>query len=245
MEAERRSSSLSLLIDIIDRPTETLSQVAANPRWRWVWPTAINVLSIAVYLALAAPYLQEAARKAAMLQLSSMPAEQAAAAQEQIMRFTSMPVIVGSSAVTALVSMALGWVLAAGILYFGSLIAGEDLHFGSVFAIMPWAWLPFALRSFVQGAWIAWQGRLITTPGLSGLVATGDQMQDARNLVFTLLSQIDLFAAWHLVLIYAGLRGLTRMRPSKAAWLTATYAAISLAVRLVPALIGRAFLPGA
>jgi hypothetical protein len=218
--------------------------VAETPRWRWVWPTLLSIASIVVYLALAAPYLQKAAQQAAMQQLNTLPAEQAANAQEQITRFTSLPVVVGGAAVSAVIGLALSWLIAAAILYFGSLIAGEDLTFGQVFAITPWLWLPFALQGFVQAGWTTLRRELIMAPGLSGLVATGDQLEDARNLTFNLLSQVDLFAAWHVVLVYAGLRGLTRMGAAKAIWLTAVYAVLSLAVRLIPVLIGRAFTPG-
>ncbi len=244
MQVESQASSLSLLVSVIDRPTEALARVAESPRWRWVWPTLLSIASIAVYLALAAPYLQKAAQQAAMQQLSTLPAEQAAAAQEQITRFTSLPVVVGGAAVSAVLGLALSWLIAAAILYFGSLIAGEDLNFGQMFAITPWLWLPFTLQGFVQAGWTALRRELLTTPGLSGLVATGNQMEDARSLMFNLLSHVDLFAAWHVVLVYAGLRGLTRMRATKAMWLTVIYAALSLAVRLIPVLIGRAFTPG-
>ncbi|HEY65459.1 MAG TPA: hypothetical protein G4O02_12910 [Caldilineae bacterium] len=245
METTDRVRSLPLLVGIVDRPAETLSQVARSPRWRWLWPTALLVASIVIYFAVAAPYLQQEARRAAALQLEALPADQMAAAQASMERFMSLPFILVSSILSALAGTVISWVIAAGILYFSSLLAGEDLDFGRTFAIIPWTWLPFALRGFVQAAWVAWRGELIAAPGLSGLVATGDRLQDARSLSFALLSQIDLFALWHLILIYAGLRGLARMRAGKAAWLTAAYAVINLAVRLIPVLIGRAFMPGA
>lgn len=179
-----------------------------------------------------------------MLQLNSMPAEQAAAAQAQMERFMTAPVIAGSAAINAILGTLIGWLIAAAILYFGCLIVGEDLAFGQVFAVTPWLWLPFALQGFVQTAWVGFTGALITTPGLSGLVATGDPLKDARSWSFALLSRVDLFGLWHIALVYAGLRGLTRMRIGKAMWLTAIYAALSLAVRLIPAMIGRAFAPG-
>jgi hypothetical protein len=170
-----------------------------------------------------------------------MSAEQAIAAQEQMERFMTLPIIVGGSAINAVLGTGGGWLIAAAILYFGCLIAGEDLTFGRVFAITPWLWLPFALQGFVQAAWVGFTGALITTPGLSGLVATGNPLEDARNFDFALLSHVDLFALWHVVLVYAGLRGLTGMRAGKAIGLTAAYAALSLVVRLIPVLIGRAF----
>ena len=244
MVADQGVSSLALLVSLIDRPAETLRQVAATPRRRWVLPLLLSLASIGVFLGLAAPYMQKMAEQAARLQLSTMPPEQAAAAEQQIARFTSLPMIVGSGAVTSVIGVLLSWVIAAAILYFSCLIAGEDLTFEQMIAIAPWLWLPFALQGFVQAAWVAATGQMITAPGLSALVASGNQMQDARSIPFALLSRIDLFAAWHIVLVYAGLRGLTHMRAPKAVTLTAIYAILSLAIRLIPTLIGRAFTPG-
>ena len=241
MEAEARISSLSLLVSIIDRPAEALAQVARTPHLRWIWPTSLCMASIVAFLAVAAPHLVQMAREAAVLQLSFMSAEQAIAAQEQMERFMTLPMIAGGSAINSLLGTGVGWLIAAALLYFGCLIAGEDLTFGQVFAIMPWLWLPFALQGFVQAAWVGFTGTLITTPGLSGLVATGNPLEDARNLNFALLSRVDLFALWHVVLVYAGLRGLTEIGAGKAIGLTAIYAALSLVVHLIPVLIGRAF----
>ncbi|MCD6290053.1 MAG: YIP1 family protein [Anaerolineae bacterium] len=243
METHEQDHSLSLLIGIIDQPIRTLARVAESPRWRWVWPTLLMLFSIAVYLGVAVPYLQQEARKAAMLQLANMPSAQAATAQARVEQFTRLSFIVGSAAFSSIIGMLVGWVVAAGILYFSSLMAGEDLNFSSVFAIMPWLWIPFALRNVVQAVWVAWHKGLITAPGLSWLVATGDEIKDARNLTFSLLSQMDFFAAWHIVLVYAGLRAITRMNARKAFRLTSTYVVLSLGVRLLPTLIGRAFMP--
>jgi hypothetical protein len=241
MAFERGVSSLALLASIVDRPTDALAQVTATPQRRWLLPTFLIILSIAVYLAFAAPYLQKATLEAARLQLNTMPADQAAAAEQQMARFTSLPMITGSTAVTALIGTLISWLVAAALLYFTTLISGEDITFGQMFSLAPWLWLPYALQGFVQAAWVAVQRGLILAPGLSGLVTTGNLVEDSRNLTFALLSRIDLFALWHVVLVYAGLRGLTRMGATKAVVLTVIYAALSLAVHLAPTLIARAF----
>lgn len=245
MAVQTSRSSLALLVSLVDRPSETLAEVAQNPRLRWVWPTILNLASIGLYMGLAAPYLVDAARKAMLLQISQMPPSQAEVVQAQMERFTSLPFVVGSGTISAVLGLFVAWVLAAAILYFGCLIAGEDLTFNTVMALVPWTWMPFALRGMVQAAWTAMRRELIQTPGLSALVSSGNPMADARNPMFAVLSQVDLFALWHLILIYAALRAATRMRTNKAAWLVGVYAVLSVLARLIPVMIGRAFGAGA
>ena len=62
--------------------------------------------------------------------------------------------------------------------------------------------------------------------------------------VYQLLAHVDLFTAWHLVLIYAALRGGAALERSRAFWLTVIYAIVSLALRIIPGLVTGALLPG-
>jgi hypothetical protein len=83
----------------------------------------------------------------------------------------------------------------------------------------------------VQAAVVAAQRSLIVNQGLSYLVSVGDPLKDARNVAYVLLSQVDLFSLWHLVLVYAASRALFRFGRNKAVLVTALYAAINLLFR--------------
>lgn len=243
-----RRSSLALLPGIVDEPAKTMSEVAAHPRWRWVLPLVLILAGLALSIALSGPLqVKEAVRQMneqLQSQLSQVPAEQAEAARAQVARFTQPIFILGASALGRLVALALAWVLAAAILYFSGLIVGADLTFGGLFAMVPWAWLPFALRDMAQGVFAAITGSLLVNPGLSPLVAQANMRANAANPVYQILAHIDLFTAWHLVLIYAALRGGASLERSKAFWLTVIYAVLSIALRIIPGLVSGALLPG-
>jgi hypothetical protein len=121
--------------------------------------------------------------------------------------------------------------LGAGILYFLSLVSGGEGEFGPTLGATLWAWTPFGLRPLVQAAVVAAQRGLIVNQGLSYLVSVGDPLKDARNVAYVLLSQVDLFSLWHLVLVYAASRALFRFGRNKAVLVTALYAAINLLFR--------------
>ncbi len=243
-----RRSSWALLPGIVDEPVKTMSQVAAHPRWRWVAPLMVILAGLALSLALSGPLqVKEAVRQMneqLQSRLSQVPAEQAETARAQVARFTQPIFILGASALGRLVALALAWVLAAAILYFAGLIVGADLSFGGLFATVPWAWLPFAVRDMAQGAFAALTGSLLVNQGLSPLVAQANMQANMANPVYQMLAHIDLFTAWHLVLIYAALRGGASLERSKAFWLTVIYAVLSLVLRIIPGLVSGALLPG-
>lgn len=243
-----RRSTLALLPAIIDEPVATMAQVASFARWRWLLPITMMLIGLAVSIALSGPLqVKEAVTQMNVQlqsQLSQVPAEQAAAARAQVERFTQPVFILGAGAAGKIVSVVLAWLLAAAILYFAGLIAGADLNFGRMFATIPWAWLPFALRDMAQGVFTAMTGSLLVNQGLSPLVAQATARANMASPVYQLLAHVDLFTAWHLVLIYAALRGGAALERSKAFWLTVIYAILSLALRIIPGLVTGALLPG-
>jgi len=238
-----RRSAWALLPGIVDQPTKTLGNLTSFPDSRWLLPTLLIVVALILLAIVAGPYQAEEARRRIQLSMSNMTPEQATAVSGQLERLSSPTIVIGGSIITGLLGLVTAWLIASALLYFGGLIGGSDLNFGPVWRIIPWTWLPFGLRSLVQAGWIAYQQKLIPYPGLSGLVATGDPMTDAKRPLFALLGQMDLFGLWHLVLIYAALRGGLRLSRNTAIWLTGIYAVISLGFRLGPALLARAFMP--
>ena len=130
--------------------------------------------------------------------------------------------------------------MSAGILYFLGLVAGGEASFAQSFAILAWSWLPYSLRNLVMAAYVAYSGQLINQ-GLSFLVATGDQTKDAANWLYSLLSQIDLFYLWHLILVVVGLATVGRFSKAKATIVGLIYLAVTTALSLVPTLIGTLF----
>jgi len=242
-ETRQRSHSFSLLVSLIDRPATALAEIAAYPRWRWVLPVVLLVGTMIASTVLTGPLMVKEAQQAAQQQLATLSPEQAKMVQAQMARFQQPRVLLAMAIGTGLIGLLLAWLLASAILYFSVLIGGGELDFNSLFATLPWTWLPFALRDAVQTGYILYQRKLIANPGLSYLVSTGKRTEDARNLLYNVLARVDLFTLWHLVLIFVVLWVLPRFSKRKAFVLTLVYAALSLGLRLLPVLLGRAFMP--
>ncbi|MDH7485861.1 MAG: YIP1 family protein [Anaerolineae bacterium] len=240
---ERRPDSFSLLVSVIDRPAMALAEIAARPRWRWVLPVVLLVGAMVASAVLTSPLTSELAQRVTEQQLATLPAEQAELARAQVARLQQPSVMLAMSIGTGLLGLILSWLLASAILYFSVLIAGGDVNFNALFATLPWVWLPFALRDVVQTAYVLYRNALIVNPGLSYFVSTGKPVQDAQNLLYTVLGHMDLFTLWHLGLVFALLWVLPRFSRGKAFLLTLLYAALSLGLRLLPTLLGRAFMP--
>lgn len=227
-----------LLLGIVDRPTATFKAVLARRTWRmWAVPLLMLFLCFTVMTVIGAPYGVEIARQQMQRQLDSMPPEQAEAAGPQIETFTSLPFILATGLGVGTIALIVGIVVQAALLYFTALVAGGEVEFGPVFTMSVWTRWPSALRSLVQAGYMILAKRAIQYPGLASLVATGDLMKDGQNPLVALLGRIDLFWLWHLLLVVLGLAVVARFSRSKALVLTVVYAALSLAIAVIPSLL--------
>jgi hypothetical protein len=227
-----------LLIGIVDRPTATFEAVLARRKW-WMWavPLLMVLLCMAFMMVVRTPYDMEIAQQQLERQLASMPPDQAEAARAGAETFMSFPVRLAMGLIVANIMLLIGVVGQAAILYFGALVAGGEVEFGSVFTMSTWTRLPMALYFLVQAVFMLVAQRAVNSPGLSALVATGDLLEDAQNPLFTLLGRLDPFWLWHLFLVVVGLSAVARFSRVKSLVLTIVYAALTLALTAVPTLL--------
>jgi len=235
------ASLLSTFVDIIANPGLAFQRLVRYQQRSWWLPLLLALIAPILYLWLNLDRTVEQARQQLELQLSAMPADQVEAARAMAERFMQPNAVMISGAISALLGLAVGLGISLLILYFGAALFGASPRGSELWPAVAWTWLPFALRGFVQSAWSAANQVLIQYPGLSYLVATGDLAADNRNLLFVALSQIDLFALWHVALVYVLLRVVTRLGNSSALVLTVLYAIINIALRLLPAFAGSIF----
>jgi hypothetical protein len=239
-DTEDRMNLWQLLVSIIDRPAATMSYVGKKPGWAWVTPAFLVLVGLVVFSVVTAPLTSELALRQVQEQMASMPPQQAEQMANQIERFTSPPVVAGFSIVGGLITLAVIWLVWAGVLYFLGLVAGGEASFTQSFALLAWSWLPYFLRHLNLAAYVAYSGQLINQ-GLSFLVATGDQTKDAANWLYVLLSQFDLFYLWHLVLVVVGLAAIGRFSKTKATIVGLIYLAVTTALSLVPVFVRTLF----
>jgi hypothetical protein len=227
-----------LLFGIIDRPAATFKAVLARRKWyMWAVPLLVVLLCMAFMMVVRTPYDMEIAQQELERRLATMTPEQAEAARAGMETFMSFPVRLAMGLITAIIMLLIGVVVQAAILYFGALVAGGEVEFGSVFTMSTWTRLPMALYFLVQAVFMVIAQRALNAPGLSSLVATGDLMKDAQNPLFTLLGRLDPFWLWHLFLIVVGLSVAARFSRVKSLVLTLVYVVVSLAVTTLPTLL--------
>lgn len=228
-----------LLFGIIDQPVSTFEAIRAQRKW-WMWavPLLFIFVAMAVMIVINMPYTMELAREQADSRLASLPAEQAEAARAAMETSLSFPVMLASSLGGGLVFLLIAVLAQATFLYFSALIAGgDDMAFGAVFSMSAWTRLPAAVGFLVQAGFIAVTQQTIKYPGLSFLVGTGNLLEDARNPLFAVLSRIDLFWLWHLLLVMLGVSVVARVGRGKSLVLTFIYAALALGLAALPSLL--------
>jgi hypothetical protein len=233
-------SAWAVLVGLVDRPGDALTNITAYPRWRWVLPVMLTVAALALSLALTAPLLTIQTRQMLAEQMAQLPAEQASVMQEQLQRFEKPEAVASTAFATALAGQLIGWVALSVTIYFGVLIAGGELEFRRILGAAPWLTLPFAAEWLLQAIFAQAAGRLIINQGLSYLASVGKPAEDMRNLAYSALGQLTLFRLWHWLLVYALLRKAAKLSDGTALVLTVVNAALAVGMRLaLAALTGR------
>ncbi len=225
--------------DILTAPDLALKRVSEVQPRSWWLPALLSLVTPLLYLGFTMDMQIEQARKAAALTLSKLPAEQVEAARPLIARMTQPQAIFLSATGGVALGLVLSWALSILILYFGIALLGSSVGAGGLWAAIVWTWVPLALRPLVQLAWSLHAGALVLYPGLSRFVAVGNPMEDQRNPLFVAASQIDLFALWHIILIYVLLRVVGRLGRGRSIALALLYALAQVGVRVLPTAIAQ------
>lgn len=227
-----------LFLGIIDQPVTTFQAVSAQSKWYiWAAPLLVLILSLAILLIVQTPHTLVLAREQVEGQLATMPEDQAEAARAGIEMTMSLPFMLVMGIGFGTLALIVATLAQATLLYFTALVSGGEMTFGAMFRMSAWSRIPMAIGALAQAGFIAIAGRMIQYPGLSFLVSTGDLMQDGRNPLFVLLSGIDLFWFWHLLLVVLGVSVVARFGRGKSLALTVVYATLALAIPVLPVLL--------
>jgi hypothetical protein len=135
------------------------------------------------------------------------------------------------------------WLLWGGGLYLASVFLGRSSSFGQMFRLAVWTWLPYGLRGLVQIVYVLVTGEAIVNAGFSGFVIDKGVTSvispgPGQLALASILSRVDVFAIWHVLLVSVALMAFTSLARRKA--LTATLAIwfVFALVGIVPAIFG-------
>ena len=223
--------------DILTAPSLALKRVSTVQTRSWWFPVLLSLATPLLHLALTMPMQIERMQKMMALQMSNMSPEQAEAARPMLERMTQPNALLLTTTTQVALGLAFAWAVGMLILYFGIALLGTPLKPNGLWAALTWTWIPFAIRPLVQLAWNLYTQSLIVYPGVSFFFATGKLAEDQRNPLFIAATHVDIFALWHLILIYLLLRVIGKLGTGSSFFLTLLYAIVQLGVRLIPVLV--------
>ena len=195
-----RRFDFSRILPVLIRPRQTFREMAAEARPSWLTP--MLVLSItALLVILVAGYLKT---RAAMMGEVTLPPDwqwwtpemqnNYMQAQQATQGKTFMYII---PLVGAWTGLWLGWVLVGGLLHLGSTLLGGRGTMQGALNVVAWASLPFAIRDILKVIYMLSSGHAIGSPGLSGFA-------NSAGFLPQLLSRLDIFVIWYIVLLIIG-----------------------------------------
>ena len=182
------------------RPRQVFQEMTSESRATWSTPMLVLTIT-AILVVLVAGYLRTQSAMMGEIQLppdwefwtpemqnNYMQAQQAT--QGPVFMYI-MPMI------GALTRLWVGWLLLAGLLHFGSTLLGGRGSMQSALNVVAWASLPFAVRDILRIVYMLSAGHSIVSPGLSGFTSNA-------GFVSQLLTRLDIFLVWHVVLLIIG-----------------------------------------
>lgn len=241
-----KKNVFALLLGVLFRPRVTFGYLKDNHKKAW-WLPALLILLLTI-----AP-LWAASRPSPAAQM--MPPDQMEMitnVNPRMMEGMSSQIDAPSSASSGLNFLKLGgailgtfaaWLLWGGGLYLASVFLGRSSNFGQMFRLAVWTWLPYGLRGLAQTIYILVTGEAIANAGFSGFVIDKSVTSmlpsgPGQLALASILSRVDVFMIWHVLLVSVALMAFTSLTRRKA--LTATLAIwiVFALVGIVPAIFG-------
>jgi hypothetical protein len=172
---------------------------------------------------------------------------EAAQQVEQMQGLMGSPVMLGGiGLVFAMIGLFIGYLIRAAILFSVGLLFGGRASFRQVFRMSVWTTLPDVFRNLVAAIVVFATGDF-SDPGLSHMF-TDAERADLSPILLTLLSSIDIYWLWGIILIMAGAAATYHITRAKGFIIALIYWLITLGFSLGLVALGQAvssaFAPG-
>ena len=232
------------LLPTLFQPRRTFARIAVAETTVWQTPILILVLS-GLIRTLVNGSVKAAANLAAANSGAPPPGfeyytpEQQAQLQ-QAMAATSGPVFTYLlPAVVTVLGVYLGWLILGWVIHLGLTLMGGRGSSRQALNVVAWTLLPFAIRDVVRITAMWLTGQPLTTLGLSGFAPAGDG--NLTIYLTALLSFVDIYLLWHILLLLIGVRAAETIGRAKAWSVVLLVTIASLLIRALPALIAAQF----
>jgi hypothetical protein len=221
--AETKLSPFSTLTGVIVRPRATFLKLREAQRGYWWFVFILAVVATIVYaVAISAP-------QARMVQSFVPPEGMEGAEMPANLAQTTNIITTVFTVVGGVFSTLIGYLFLTLVVFGTGLMLGGKATFKQVFTISVWTTLPYVIRSLVQAIASLVTGA-IPTPGLSGMLTLAESM--SMPMLNAILSRIDVYMVWSLVLLVIGVSVLYRLSRGKVFIIVAAYVVLSLGLIL-------------
>ena len=269
LQVQEREPALSFFLHLIIRPGRAFVALAERGTRGWLLVALFVLIFTITPIIVAAPITrQQIIENMQKMQVqmeqppggsSEGPAQPLPADVTQVVANPLFTVVI--PAITVLVGTLVGWFIWAGVLHLLAVFMGGRSAFKTLFAAVVSASLPVGLRGFFQTVYIVTTHRLITNPGLSGLVPIGPPEQLSqptgpgglpnvgavplgRLLLHQFLAKVDLFLIWRLFLLGLAVWAVTRLSKRRAYALVVVVWLLFTLLSLLPMLISYSMFQG-
>lgn len=205
-------------IGIIFRPGRTLEQITSQAVSSWLTPMMLLTLATIARVLVGGRIKQQIMLSAG----PTLPPDFQYYSPEQQAQFmqaaqaTSGPVFVYVfPLITALLGVWIGWLLVGGLLHLVVTLLGGRGETGFSINLVAWASIPLTVLEIVRTIAMLATNKLIENPGLAGFAPPSPD--GSVTYLAALLSLVNIYLLWHIVLLIIGVRrgsGLTAVKAS-------------------------------
>lgn len=236
----------SVLTGAVVKAREAMANLKET-RWAWWGIPALLIVAVTIVTVVAYSYADcQYIYQLRMDHYASSPGQGGRAPEVP----TPLMITMADRVARRVISIVISWLVWAGALFLILLLLGHGgVRFGSVWTLVVWAWIPHAVRGIVQSIYMTAVGRPVYNQGLAGLVVDKtpppmmtfvyDIPTPNRQALASLLSRLDIYLVWQLVLMVMGVTALTTLSRGKARVLVVGLWLLFTLVAMVPA-----FFPG-
>lgn len=231
----RTRSHLDWVFPVLFKPHGAFQQIASYDRPCWLSPMLLLSLAAILLVLVSAP-LQQAILASGETPLPPnfqyfTPEQQAQYLKAQ--EASAGPVfLILLPALGALSRIWIGWILVGAGLHFLLTLLGSRGNARNIMNLVAWAGLPFALRSLVRILYTLIANKQITGPGLSAAVPMESGM--GSLVLHELLSLVDLYWAWHIILLLIAIGNLEYLSRRRAYLSLGITQCLALALQVLP-----------
>ncbi len=226
----------NLLIPILIKPRKTLEKIVEKQHAVWITPLLALMISGLILVLVSAPLLGQASQPTGQPEMFDYYSPEQQEQYQNAVNMGASPVVtVIFPLVGKFLGIWVGWILLGSILHLSLTLNGSRSNTRSALNIVAWSGVPYILRDIIQIIAILVTRQAIQSPGLSGFMAEGST--GFLTFITVLMSFIDLYLIWQIVLVGLGARRISGLKTSKA-WLATMIAVlIFLVLKALPGFI--------